>query len=364
MQFSRRWILFYAVLCLAVRAAGGASALTVEVRDVPPAGLPASLVGELAAVLAEPGEAPDPAIRYVVEGPGGRCESQSSDEGGGFVRLAWHPSGPGLHRIVVAQDAADGLETGRTAIARVAGSGIRIDNGVLTAMHAPGRAGGFPSEVTLAGGTHPLAIEYADRVYEPEAGQFFLTVSTNSAIRLVANGPLFATVEVEGKYTRMAEGRLSEHPSAPRARYRFTYHRDSPLVRVDVVVTQAAAFAWKELHILEVRAAAAGLGKGAGSSSNAVPVRALRWSGGEPALSSNVTHAGGSQRFSRWAALSMENGTVGVINPHAADRDDLRARIHDGEGLLYVMGPWVEFAVPRVEFERYLYFGPGSARET
>lgn len=331
--------------------------LQVDVAALPPAGLPAVIEGELGAALALPGQAPDRVARFRVDGPTGPCECQAWTPGGGVTRLAWRPSVTGVHTIAFAREFAAAPHEAPPFAVRE-GDAIRIDNGALRAMHSPSRAGGFPVDVTVAGAASPLPIEYADRVYEPQAGQFFLPANPTADVRLVANGPLFATVEAEGGYMRSGAQPM-EHASRPRARYRFTYFRDSPLVRVEVAVTQASAFAWKELHVLEIRATAAGLGKVVAGASNAA-VRAVRWAGGDPPLASNVTHAGGAQVFSRWAALRFENGTAGIVHPHAVSGGDRQARIYDGPGLLYAMGPWVAFPEPRVEFERYLWFASAA----
>ncbi len=342
-------------------SAPGGGQLRVDLASLPPAGLPAVIEGEIGAMLAPPRGATIPVTRFEVVGPAGPCECQAWTMADGVTRLAWRPASTGLHTIAIAADVPFTAPASNPVAIREDG-GIRIDNGALRALHAPARAGGFPADVTVAGAAQPLAIEYADRVYDPQAGQFFLAANATADVRLVANGPLLAVVETEGGYAR-AGSPTAEHASRPRARYRFTYVLNSPLVRVEVAVTQATAFAWKELHVLEMRATAAGLGRAGDGASNAAPVRAVRWAGGDPPMASNVTHAAGSHLFSRWAALRFANGTAGVVHPRAVTGGDLQARVYDGPGLLYAMGPWVSFAGPSAALERYLWFGPPGEDE-
>ena len=345
-------------LCLLGFSANAAS-LRVVVDATPPAGLPLQISGELAAVLAPEG-APATNLHFIVNGPHRRCVSQSLAGADGTCRLLWHSQGAGKYEILARGGAESSPEAGKaeTPIARVEKDTIHIDNGVFTAAHTPALAGGFPAAITVAGAKSALPIEYADRLYEKEAGQFSLQTNPKPAVRLIANGPLFATVEVSGGYYRTISGQLVQHESLPVARYRFTYFRNSPFVQVNAVVTQSGVFDWKELHVLELRARRESrVAPAADAQASAAPL-AKSWAGGEPSREGMVSRAGVTHQFNRWAALYFNNGVIAVVNPHAAGDGTKQARIHDGADLLYTMGPWVEFAVPRVEFDRYLYIGP------
>jgi hypothetical protein len=315
-----------------------AAPLRVQVETLPPSSLPLKLSGELAAAMGG-----DAKQTFSVHGPHQPCLSQTVTDSNAVQHLYWLPQETGLYEI-----SASGAAEQAGTIARVESGKIFITTGAFSATHDPGNAGGLPSAITVAGTKAPLLLDYADRLYRKDTGEFFLSRNPAPQIKLIANGPLLAIVEVStGYYSSPAK----PAPAQPQARYRFTYFRNSPFVQVNVVVSQAEAFVWKELHVLELRA------KTKASAGGPVP---QQWAGGEPALEGAVTHIASTHLFSRWAALGFAEATLAVMNPHATSDGTMQARVYDGPGLLYVMGPWVEFASPRVEFERYLYIGPGS----
>jgi hypothetical protein len=336
-------------------ASASAASLRVVVDSAPPGNLPLEISGELAALLA-PGDAASATnLQFIVSGPKRRCVNQSLAGTNGASRLLWQAQGAGKYEVT-AKPSADEPAKGDAPIARVERDTIHINNGVFHAAHTPGFAGGFPTAITVAGTKAALPIEYADRLYQADVGQFSLAFNPRPALRLIANGPLAATVEVSGGYYRAEAGQLVQHESLPVARYRFTYYRNSPLVQVNVVVSQSRDFDWKELHILELRAQPASLAPPS-DESPAAP-RAKSWAGGEPSTESMLARNNQTFQFNRWAALYFDNGVIAVMNPHSTSNGSKQARIHDGANLLYVMGPWVGFAERRVEFDRYLYVGP------
>jgi hypothetical protein len=335
-----------------------ATSLRVALDAAPPGGLPAEVSGELAAALMGGDAASATNLQFSVNGPRRRCVSQMLPGSNGTSRLLWKPQGAGKYEITAHRATDEPSEAGKAdaPMARIERDTIHINNGVFTVAHTPGLAGGFPTAITVAGAKAPLPIEYADRLYHADVGQFSLGINPKPAMRLIANGSLCAIVEVSGGYYRAEAGQHVQHESLPVARYRFTYFRNSPFVQVNAVVAQSREFAWKELHVMEVRAQAASLAPPA-DDGPAVPL-AKSWAGGEPSAESMLSRTNRTSQFNRWAALYFDNGVVAVMNPHATSDFSKQARIHDGANLLYVMGPWVEFATPRVEFDRYLYIGP------
>ncbi len=333
-----------------------AASLRVVVDAAPPGGLPVEISGELAAMLASGDAAPATNLQFIVSGPKRRCVSQSLAGTNGTSRLLWQPQGAGKYEIT-AKPATDEPAKGDAPIARVERDTIHINNGVFRAAHTPGLAGGFPTAITVAGAKAALPIDYADRLYQADVGQFSLAINPKPALRLIANGSVFATIEVSSGFYRAEAGQLVQHESLPLARYRFTYFRNSPFVQVNVVVSQSREFGWKELHILELRAPAASIAPPADEALADATPRAKSWAGGEPSTESMLVRNNQTLQFNRWAALYFDNGVIAVMNPHATSNGSKQARIHDGANLLYVMGPWVEFAAPRVEFDRYLYIG-------
>lgn len=339
-----------------------AAPLLVHVDATPPEGLPLGISGELAALLAAGDGVPATHLQYVVYGPRQLCASQMTTDADGVDHLYWQSQGEGTYAISaqVATGATTDGESGGVPMARQMGDSIHISNAAFTVVHRPDVAGGLPSSITVAGAKRALPIDYADRLYRADVGQFSLAANPRPAVRLIANGPLFATVEVSSGYYHAQAGQTVQHTAHPQARYRFTYFQNSPFVQVNIVVSQADPFAWQELHVLELRAKASGRTPITDHGASGAVPRASRWAGGEPALEGAVAHAVGTQHFSRWAALYFDAGVVAVMNPQALTDVGTQARIYDGPGLTYLMGPWTEFAGPRVEFNRYLYFGPSQ----
>ena len=307
-----------------------AAPLRVQVDTLPPAGLPLEISGELAAAVGA-----DNTQGFRVRGPRQSCLSQTVADGDGVSHLYWSPQETGVYEISAASAAGQA-----GSIARVEAGKIFINTSVFTALHDPARAGGLPTALTVAGAKAALPVDYADRLHRKDTGEFSLARQPAPQLKLIANGPLLAIVEINTGYYGSKE---KPAPAQPQASYRFTYFRNSPFVQVNCIVSQTEPFAWKELHVLELRAKTAN-----------------RWAGGEPTSEGAVAHRASTHLFSRWAALWFADATLAVLNPHATSAGTMQARIYDGPNLLYVMGPWVEFAGPRVEFERYLYIGPAT----
>ncbi|MBI5820110.1 MAG: hypothetical protein HZA88_14085 [Verrucomicrobia bacterium] len=337
-----------------------AASLRVVVDAAPPGNLPLEISGELAAILATGDDASATNLQFTVSGPRRHCVSQTLAGTHGTSRLLWRSQGAGKYEITARPATDSPVEPGKddAPMARIDRDTIHINNGVFSVAHTPGLASGFPTAITVAGAKAPLPIDYADRLYQTDVGQFSLATNPKPVVRLVANGPLFAVVEVSGGYYRTEAGQLVQHESQPLARYRFTYFRNSPFVQVNIAVSQNREFAWKELHVLELRAQTSSLTPPADEAPSPALPLAKSWAGSEPSAEGMVSHTNRTWQFSRWAALYFDNGVVAVMNPHATSDGSKQARVHDGTNLLYVMGPWVGFASPRIEFDRYLYIGP------
>lgn len=327
---------------LSVFSAQGAP-LLVQVDTPPPAGLPLEITGELAAALTAGPPPPATNLQFTVRGPRQTCLSQAVTDAEGISQLYWLSQGTGTYEISTSAAAVTPAIQG-DAVAREEHGIIRIDTRFFSATHDPRAAGGLPSSIKIAGAKALLPLEYADRLYRKDTGQFSLVNNPQPEIRLIANGPLLATVEVNTGYYGAPAGKARPAPGHPVARYRFTYFKNSPFVQVNVVVSQSEAVDWKELHVLELRTKTAS-----------------RWAGGEPSGEGALAHTNATHLFSRWAGLRFEGGVLAILNPHATSDGTQQARVYDGASLLYVMGPWVEFAGLRTEFVRYLYFGPGGA---
>ncbi|MBM3891061.1 MAG: hypothetical protein FJ388_18265, partial [Verrucomicrobia bacterium] len=361
-----------AALCL-MTASAGAATVRLQVGARPPANLPMELSGELAAALTTGDGAPASNLGFHVRGPRGVCLSQSLPGAGGTTTLAWQTPATGKYEIALESAERRGAkDTGREEkpIAKDDGGMVRIHNGVLSAAHIAAVGGGFPVEIAVAGVRTPLKFEFADRLYHPDVGQFSFASNPKPVVRLIANGPLFATVEVGGGYYRLETGQWVQHIAKPLARYRFTYYRDCPLVRVEATVTQEGVFAWKELHVLELRPVVGRVaprpeGTDVASVESAPALVPKSWAGARPTEEGMVTGATGSKTFDRWAAIYFENGVAALLNPRGAGQQARRARFYDDKSLLYLCGPWVEFAGPSAEFSAHLYFGPrNTPRQT
>lgn len=338
-----------------------AAELRVRIATPAPHGLPEMVSGDIVAAV------PD-AKTISVTGPRGRCASQLLPAADAPATLLWQSQGAGVYSI----ESRPNLPPPTNApIAQVVGGAVVISNGALSTSHSPTNAGGLPVSVAVTGAKAPLRFDFADRLYSKDVGQLFFCQNPAPAVRLITNGPLCATVEVAGGYFRVEQGQAVQHESQPRARYRFTYYRNSPLVKVDAVVTQQGAFSWNELHVLELRVPEADAAAASKETVVAVAGEGIltaggkSWAGGAPMAEGMVNQATGSKQFSRWASIHFDNGVAAVMNTRAASDYGAQARIYDGPGLLYVMGPWVSFSGPRAEFSRWLFFGPrNTPRQT
>ncbi|MGD0094311.1 MAG: DUF6259 domain-containing protein, partial [Planctomycetota bacterium] len=216
------------------------------------------------------------------------------------------------------------------------GARIVIAAGGFTVTHDPAQMGGLPCSIELAG--KALRPSFNDRVHDPKVGGFNLRDDPRATIELLANGPLIAKVLVHAHFTQKGK----EPPGQPEAWYTFVYTAGSPLVRVEAGISQREAFAWNELHFLE-------LDFPAGTFTN--------WAAGEPWHTGVLKADKKSYNGSFWAALSDGKSTLGILSGE-------RAIVYDGTGdYMYVHGPWVQWREKERKFSAQLWLGSAQDAE-
>jgi hypothetical protein len=153
-------------------------------------------------------------------------------------------------------------------------------------VHDARVSGGLPSRVVFKATSRPLtSLRWQDRMYHAEQGAWRFADDPNPQVERIAQGPLCTVVQVAGRYVR-ADG--TQHAAQPSAVYQWFYFHDQPLVYVTVVQCQQDAFAWQEVHFLELH-----------QSGDELP----RWAGGEPREEGEFRGTQQSRRFPAWAAM-------------------------------------------------------------
>lgn len=199
---------------------------------------------------------------------------------------------------------------------------VTVADGVITVAgehyavtHDPARMGGLPSRIELRpAGKVFDNFSLNDRVYHRELAGWYVRQDPEPKVTLAARGPLRVEVRVEARYMRDNQ----QPPSRPTAVYSFSYYPGSPRVDVAIDARQEQAFAWAELHGIEIN----------------FPDQSFpRWVGGLPLEEGEFTaEKRGWQKA--WGALVDGDAVVGLLNG---------ARFYDGRGEYgtYLHGPWV-----------------------
>ncbi|MFA0733540.1 MAG: hypothetical protein OGMRLDGQ_000040, partial [Candidatus Fervidibacter sp.] len=120
----------------------------------------------------------------------------------------------------------------------------------FTVVHDAKRMGGLPSRIVFAetGKTFDTFV-WNDRVHHRNLGSFHLRNDSNPKVQIASQGEIATVVRVRGRYCQ-PDGK--QPPSQPEATYDWVYFHDLPLVFVTFVAKQREAFAWHELHFLEL----------------------------------------------------------------------------------------------------------------
>jgi hypothetical protein len=182
---------------------------------------------------------------------------------------------------------------------------------------AKARLAGLPSRVTFSRtGKQFENFAWNDRLYDPEAGQFWLRCDAGSTLSVVSEGALCTVVRVHARYCQPDGKRPSTQPEAV---YDWFVFHDRPAVLVTAVVRQNTAYLWNELHFLELN----------------FPDESFRqWAGGEPLKTGDFTGAKSSIRETAWGALIDGQNAIGLFGG--------KVIFYDGRGEYgtYMHGPW------------------------
>lgn len=256
------------------------------------------------------------------------------------------PGGPGSQRVrlyfAAERPALPSLAAPALTVTEQGGT-VTVSNGHCAFTHDPAKLAGLPSRLVFARtGKTCDTFTLNDRVHEAGVGGYRLSEDPEPDVKLLANGPLRACVQVTARYLR--DGQAPE--SRPQAVYRFTYYAGSPLVRISAHITQDTAFGWPELHLWEF---------------NFPDESFTRWIAGEPERSGELVADKASLTGGRWTGLADGDSLLAIVGQSG--------RIYDGRGEYgtYLHGPWVSWHSQEERLQVTLWAGsvaPGDAALT
>ncbi len=209
----------------------------------------------------------------------------------------------------------------------------------FTIVHEAKRMGGLPSRIVFAktGKTFDTFV-WNDRVYHRELGGFHLRNDPDPKIQVASQGEIATVVRVRARYCQ-PDGK--QPPSQPEAVYDWFYFHDLSLLFVTATVKQREAFAWHELHFLELN----------------FPDESFRqWSGGEPLRQGKFEASQKSFGFPDWGALIDGRNVLAVLRSG-------QALFHDGRGgygtYLHAHGDaaWQGWQTTETQFSAWLLVG-------
>lgn len=313
-------VLFVCLAAMGMQAASAASAPILVVRDVPASGI----------VMARVDLSP-----YIARGP---LRVRAVDESGVEAPAQFVPaSGPADVRGVLALRCKPGgertfrlqIQRGGPDVAPPAPPAIRLANAEVEFGEGP-----FPTRFRFTGSGKVFdRFEFNDRVHDPRTGGFSLRNDRAARPEVVSEGALCTVVRVHARYLNAAG---DAPPSRPHATYEWYFFHDLPLVYLTADVRQEQAFAWSELHFVELAFPGADFGE---------------WAGGSPDRSGPFTGSKKSETFWNWGALVDGANAIGLIGD--------TARFYDGRGEYgtYIHGAWESWSGTERRFETWWWIG-------
>jgi hypothetical protein len=157
-------------------------------------------------------------------------------------------------------------------------------------------AGGMPNRIVFqATGKQLDGLRWNDRLHHRELKSFNLENDRKATRALVSDGPLATVVRVRAAY----QPPKGKRPAAePQAVYDWCYFHDRPLVLVTAVLSQREAFAWHEVHFLELTYSAQMFS---------------RFAGGDPLVEGPITDSRKVDHLSRWGAVVDGQNAIGMF---------------------------------------------------
>ncbi len=208
-----------------------------------------------------------------------------------------------------------------------------------TITHDAKRLGGLPSSILFRDSEKRFSqFAWNDRLHHKQQGGFLLRNDDQANVVVVSRGPICTVVRVTAAYKR-PNG--TQPASRPRAVYDWYYFHDQPVAMATVTVSQDSAYAWDEVHFLEL---------------NFPGDDFTHWLGGEPTEAGTLLGDGTSHRLSDWAAVVDKNDVIGLFGCG-------RALVHDGRGhygtYLHADGDrcWESWSTTRCHFSAWLWIG-------
>ncbi|MBD3174076.1 MAG: hypothetical protein GF320_02760 [Armatimonadia bacterium] len=322
-------------LCVAVIAPGGPMILLTG--DQSAATMPTTVTYEPADLAAasslDTESLADPAV---VTEAGERVPSQTLTRPDDTTTVVFlPPHGAGRLRLVP-REAVDRIPSPPEPLeVEESGDTITVTSAHYRITHPKSANGGLPTVIELANtGKRLDDFVVNDRVHSPEHGGHLLRDDPEGTARLVAAGPLMATVETRARYGG------GDAPGSPEAVYRFHYFATTPAVLVEATMSQSPAIDWPELHLLEINEQGAAFGE---------------WAVGRLDNAGALEGEGATHQGARWGALKDGANVLGI-----AYRGQVR--VHDGRGGYgtYVHGPWVSWAGQEAQLSAILWVSAGE----
>jgi len=206
-------------------------------------------------VQALPAEARIPAAEVMADGTRRPLWAQINEVAAGKARicvlLPAQPAGARLLRVYLGEPPADlpAPPEITPVTVRTEGEKTTIANEHYAIEHDRTKMGGLPSSIKFAKtGKVFDSFTLNDRVYSKELGGYSLHDDPAPGVEVVAEGPVYAEVRVRARYLNGTEAPESK----PSATYTLDYFAASPVLQVAAQVRQESAFAWNELHFIEI----------------------------------------------------------------------------------------------------------------
>jgi len=284
-----------------------------------------------------PAEARVPAAEVMADGTHRPLWAQMNEVETGRARicvlLPTQPEGTRLVRVYLGEPPADLPEPPEITpvTVRTEGDKITVVNEHYAIEHDRTAMAGLPSSIKFAE-TGKVFDSFAlnDRVHSKELGGYYLHDDSAPEVEVVAEGPVYAEVRVRARYLKGTEAPESK----PSATYTFDYFAASSVLQVAAQVRQQSAFAWNELHFLEIH-----------FKDDSFTEYVL----GDPGEPTKFSDEKQGHRGSWGALLDGRNG-LGLLTG---------SMVYDGQSDYgrYLHGPWVQWDSQERAFRASLWLG-------
>lgn len=219
--------------------------------------------------------------------------------------------------------------------AEQSGPVVTVNTGAVALAFDPAKNGGLPSKITFdSSGKVFDGFAFNDRLHSKDLQGFRLGDDKQATVRVTADGPLYTEVQVKARYLKGAQA----PPTNARATYTFSFFAGSPTVRIAGDIAQDSAFAWDELHFLELY-----------FRDKSFPEFAT----GEPVVRQAFKDESKAREGSSWGALLDGQNAIAFLTS---------AKVYDGNKDYgqYLHGPWVSWGDTTAHFAVDVWAGTAT----